>query len=58
MRLELYQAETVQIAREYAALLDEACQQIAASSALSRLEQKGVLHAVQVLIENTVGKAK
>lgn len=58
MRLDLYQAETAQIAREYAALLDEARQQMAASGTLSRLEQNGVVHAVQALIENAIGKAK
>ncbi len=58
MRLDLYQAETAQIAREYAALLDEARQQMTASSTLSRLEQNGVLHTVQVLVENAIGKGK
>lgn len=58
MRLDLYQAETAQIASQYAALLDDARQQMATSGALSPLEQNGVLHAVQVLIENAIGKAK
>ncbi len=58
MRLDLYQAETAQITRQYAALLDEARQQMATSGALSPLEQNGALHAVQVLIENAIGKAK
>jgi len=58
MRLDLYQAETAQIARQHAAMLDEARQQMTTSGALSRLEQNGVLHAVQVLIENAIGKAK
>ena len=58
MRLELYQAETAQIASEYSSLLDEARQQLSAGGTLSRLEQNGVLHALQVLIENAIGKAK
>ena len=58
MRLELYQAETAQIASEYSSLLDEARQQLSAGATLSRLEQNGVLHALQVLIENAIGKAK
>ena len=58
MRLDLYQAETAQIASEYSSLLDEARQQLSAGATLSRLEQNGVLHALQVLIENAIGKAK
>jgi len=58
MRLDLYLAETAQLANEYGALLDEARQQLLAGDALSRLEQNGVLHALQVLIENAIGKAK
>ena len=58
MRLDLYQAETAQIARELSSLLDEARQQLLAGGTLSRLEQNGVLHALQVLIENAIGKAK
>ena len=58
MRLDLYQAETAQIASEYSSLLDEARQQLSADGTLSRLEQNGVLHVLQVLIENAIGKAK
>lgn len=58
MRLDLYQAETAQIAKEQAALLEEAHQKLSTDVTLSRLEQNGVLHALQVLIENAIGKAK
>lgn len=58
MRLELYQSETSQVAREHSSLLDEAREKISSGELLSRLEQKGVLHAIQVLIENSIGKAK
>lgn len=58
MRLDLYQAETAHIAREQGALLDEARAKLLAGEALSRLEQNGVLHALQVLIENAIGKSK
>jgi uncharacterized protein YutE (UPF0331/DUF86 family) len=58
MRLDLYQAETAHIAREQSALLDEARQTLVAGRTLSRLEQNGVLHALQVLIENAIGKTK
>jgi len=58
MHLELYQAETAHSAKEQSALLDEAREKLLADEGLSRLEQNGVLHALQVLIENSIGKAK
>jgi len=58
MRLDLYLAETVQIARQHGSLLEEARQQLTAGGTLSRLEQNGVLHAIQVLVENAIGKAR
>ena len=58
MRLDLYQAESERIANEQMVLLAEAKQRILAGAPLSRLEQSGVLHALQVLIENAIGKAK
>jgi len=58
MRLDLYQAETARIAAEQTSLLDESRQLIASGKSLSRLEQNGVLHALQVLTENSIGKAK
>ncbi|MDD2799978.1 MAG: DUF86 domain-containing protein [Methylobacter sp.] len=58
MRLDLYQAESERIANEQMALLLEAKQRILAGSPISRLEQNGVLHALQVLIENAISKSK
>lgn len=58
MRLDLYQAETARIASQQAALLAEAKAILAQGRALTSLEQGGVLHALQVLIENAIGKAK
>lgn len=58
MRLDLYQAETAMIAQEQSALLDEARARLLVGESLSRLEQNGVLHAIQVLVENAIGKAK
>ena len=58
MRLDLYQAECERIANEQISLLDEAKQRIVSGAPLSRLEQSGVLHALQVLIENAIGKSK
>jgi uncharacterized protein YutE (UPF0331/DUF86 family) len=58
MRLDLYQAETARIAAEQSALLAQAKSILQQGRALSPLEQAGVLHALQVLIENAIGKAK
>lgn len=58
MRLDLYHAETIRLAHEQCALLDEARKRLAAGKGLSPLEQSGMLHALQVLIENAIGKAK
>lgn len=58
MRLDLYQAETERLAREQSAMLDEARLKLEAGQPLSLLEQSGILHALQVLTENAIGKAK
>lgn len=58
MDINLYQRETALIASEQSGLLDEASQRLAAGERLSRLEMNGVLHALQVLSENAIGKAK
>ncbi|MFZ5483258.1 MAG: type VII toxin-antitoxin system HepT family RNase toxin [Pseudomonadota bacterium] len=58
MRLDIYQRETARIAQEQTALLDEARRKLRLGLRLSPLEQAGVLHAMQVLIENAIGKAK
>lgn len=58
MRLDLYQEETAQIARYQSEILTEARNKLMSGINLSRLEQNGVLHALQVLVENAIGKAK
>ncbi|MDR3368601.1 type VII toxin-antitoxin system HepT family RNase toxin [Rhodoferax sp.] len=58
MRLDLYQAETARIAAEQSALLAQAKAILREGRALTPLEQGGVLHALQILIENAIGKAK
>jgi uncharacterized protein YutE (UPF0331/DUF86 family) len=58
MRLDLYQAETARIARQQAALFAQAREIVAQNRDLSLLERSGVLHALQILIENAIGKAK
>ena len=58
MRLDLYQAETARIAAEQCALLAEARAILQQGRPLTLLEQGGMLHALQILIENAIGKAK
>ena len=58
MQLELYMAETARIAHEQTKLLDQARQRLLANQPLNPLEESGVLHALQVLVENAIGKAK
>jgi len=58
MRLDLYQAETARIAAEQQAILNAARAIIDSGRPLTPLEQSGVLHALQIIIENAIGKAK
>ena len=58
MRPDLYLAECERIAKDQISLLDEVKQRIALGESLSPLEKNGVLHALQVLIENAIGKCK
>lgn len=55
---DIYQAECERIANQQAAALDDAKLRLQAHAQLSPLEQGGVLHAVQVLVENAIGKTK
>ena len=58
MQLDLYQQETDRLARELLAMLEEVRLRLIDQKALTALEQAGVLHALQVLTENAIGKAK
>ncbi len=58
MRLDVYQEETAQIARYQSEILTEARNKLTSGINLSRLEQNGVLHALQILVENAIGKTK
>lgn len=58
MRTDLYHTETKRMAAEQGALLDEARARIVARQPLNALERNGMVHALQILIENAIGKAK
>ena len=58
MRLDLYQAETARIAAQQHSILNAARTIISSGRHLTPLEQSGVLHALQIIIENAIGKAK
>lgn len=58
MQLDVYLRETAHHATRLEALLAEAKKQLATNNRLSPLETGGVLHTIQVLIENSIGKAK
>ncbi|WP_027328633.1 type VII toxin-antitoxin system HepT family RNase toxin [Marinimicrobium agarilyticum] len=57
MRLELYLQETATQAEKHRRLLKSAATRLENGS-LSELEQQGVLHSLQVIIENAIGKAR
>ncbi len=58
MSLELYLKETAVLAKRQAALLEDARATLQKGKQLTPLEESGILHALQVLIENAIGKAK
>lgn len=58
MQLDIYAQETNLLTEKNASLLDEVKQRLKKGELLSNLEQAGTLHALQVLIENAIGKAK
>ncbi|MBS7351075.1 MAG: DUF86 domain-containing protein [Comamonas sp.] len=58
MELDIYQAETARTAAAQSAYLDEARQIVQSGRPLSGLEFSGLLHALQISVENAIGKAK
>lgn len=58
MQFDLYQEECARTADLQVGLLNEAKKRLVDGKTLSLLEQGGVLHAYQVLIENAIGKSK
>lgn len=58
MRLDLYLKETCQLAARQSAVLGQAAERLDNGQTLNALEENGVLHSLQVLTENAIGKAK
>ena len=58
MKIELYQAETTRICLSHLEILEEARNRLIADDTFTELEQKGLIHTIQVLIENAIGKGK
>lgn len=58
MKIELYQAETEKTCRFHQSILDDVSARLKQKDTLSDLETNGVIHSLQVLIENAIGKAK
>lgn len=58
MYLELYQQETEKLAERNGRLLNELLNKLAHTAELSMIEELAMLHALQVIIENVIGKAR
>lgn len=58
MQLEIYQQETEKLAKKHQSILLEIRGQIEANDELSLIEEQAMLHSIQVVIENAIGKAR
>lgn len=58
MNLTLYQQQSEKLAKFNGYLLDEAAQRLKQSNSFTSMEEMGILHSLQVIIENAIGKAK
>ena len=58
MYLELYQEETEKLAERNGTLLNELHNKLVQTAELSIIEEQAMLHALQVIIENAIGKAR
>ena len=58
MKIELYQAETEKLCRLHQNILEEARDRLQSGDNFSNMEKQGIIHSLQVLIENAIGKAK
>lgn len=58
MYLELYQKETEKLAERNGRLLNELHNKLVQSAEFSIIEEQAMLHTLQVIIENAIGKAR
>lgn len=58
MQFELYQQETEKQAKGHLAALEDIEEQIKVNASLSNIEERAMMHTLQVLIENSIGKAR
>ena len=58
MQSDLYQIETEKLAVRNGNLLDELATRLDSHEVLSPLEEQAMLHLLQVIIENAIGKAR
>jgi uncharacterized protein YutE (UPF0331/DUF86 family) len=58
MYLELYQKETEKLAERNGKLLNELHNKLVQTAELSVMEERAMLHALQIIIENAIGKAR
>ncbi len=58
MHLELYQMETEKLAERNGKLLTELHNKLVQAAELSLMEEQAMLHALQIIIENAIGKAR
>lgn len=58
MYLELYQKETEKLAERNGMLLEALRDKLMQNSDLSLIEEQAMLHALQIIIENGIGKAR
>jgi len=58
MYLELYQQETEKLVERSGAVLKEIHNKLICKTELTVIEEQAMLHTLQVLIENAIGKAK
>ena len=58
MKIALYQAETEKMCRLHQKILDEARDRLNIAETFSEMEKQGIIHSLQVIIENSIRKAK
>jgi len=58
MQLEMYQQETIKVAQKHEQILNEIHQKFEVKNELSSIEEQALLHSIQVITENAIGKAR